>query len=137
MKGLIKLIYNDDKDAQKEIDEGKFKIRTRDGAAVFSHLWEILVEPGWKVDIQLGSQGHSKSDSPPISESSSDYGDEPYVDMDYPGLLPGLPLEEPAETLAADKKKSITLSHYKGEDYLLPWELCQTWEGGYLPMLHL
>lgn len=44
--------------------------------------------------------------------------------------------EEPAEA-AIDKKKSITLSQYRGKDYLLPWDLCQTWEGRYLLSLYL
>jgi hypothetical protein len=72
MEELIKFSYGDNEKAKKEIDEGKYELFTEDGAKVFRHHWDMLVEPEWKVTIRLESQKHSDSDSSSDSDDDSD-----------------------------------------------------------------
>ncbi|KAI1279408.1 hypothetical protein F5Y07DRAFT_42348 [Xylaria sp. FL0933] len=65
IKGLIKLSYGDDENAQKEIDEGKYELTSTNGAIILPCFWERLVEPGLEVTVRLESQ--------PPWDDTSDY----------------------------------------------------------------
>jgi hypothetical protein len=109
MKGLIEATYNDDEEAKKEIDEGKFQILTKDGI-VLSHLWEMLVEPEWKVRIRLGSQDHRKVDSSPNPESEYD------KDRNKSGL---------------EKDSGSKASYALGVKYTIDYHRKRPWSTGY------
>ncbi|KAI1155266.1 hypothetical protein F4825DRAFT_407951 [Nemania diffusa] len=74
IEALVKSSYGDNEEAKKEIDEGKYELYTGTGAKILPHLWNMLVEPGWSVNIQLESE---KSDSDSDSEKPSKSEDKP------------------------------------------------------------
>ncbi|KAJ8105713.1 hypothetical protein ONZ43_g7315 [Nemania bipapillata] len=63
MEDILKTTYKNDEDAIKEIEEGKYELFTPSGAKILPHLWDMLVEPGWTVIIQLRSDNRFSSDS--------------------------------------------------------------------------
>lgn len=52
------------------------------------------------------------------------------VEMEHARASTSTKEEKPAETPLA-KKGFITLIHYNGKEYILPWALCQTWKASY------
>ncbi|TGJ83182.1 hypothetical protein E0Z10_g5584 [Xylaria hypoxylon] len=76
MEDLVKLSYEDDEEAKKEIDEGKYELLTTGGAKVLPRFWDILVEPGWEVTIRLGSQQGPGGNAPYDSDDSDDSSNE-------------------------------------------------------------
>ncbi|KAI1348458.1 hypothetical protein F5Y01DRAFT_317734 [Xylaria sp. FL0043] len=71
IEDLIKLSYEDDEKAQKEIDEGKYELTSTNGAIILPCFWERLVEPGLEVTIRLKSQQRWED----VSEYDTDNSD--------------------------------------------------------------
>ncbi|KAI0809847.1 hypothetical protein GGR55DRAFT_679077 [Xylaria sp. FL0064] len=71
MEDLIKLSYEDNEKAKKEIDEGKYELTSTNGAIILPSFWDRLVEPGWEVTVRLKSQPRWDD----ISEYDSDNSD--------------------------------------------------------------
>lgn len=77
MEDLIKFSYNDDENAKKKIEEGKFRLHREDtDVVILPQVWEMLVEPRWNVVIRLESQPDldtdSSSDSDDVSNAQQD-----------------------------------------------------------------
>ena len=62
MEDFLRLSYENDEDAKKEIDNGEYKIFVEE-KLIFRSIWEDLVRPGWTVDIRRNSQAHLHQDS--------------------------------------------------------------------------
>lgn len=77
-ESFIKRSYGDNKQAKKEIEEGKYEIIYPNGAKILSDHWDMLVGPGCVVIVRLESQTHSSSHSSSNapSDTSSDSGDD-------------------------------------------------------------
>ncbi|KAI1483504.1 hypothetical protein F4774DRAFT_164561 [Daldinia eschscholtzii] len=83
MEELIRRSFENNEDALKEIDEGKYKLY-ESSRIIFPDYWEQLVQPGWAVDIQLDSKPWVRS--APASEGSeaSDEDEEGVVEEGDP-----------------------------------------------------
>ncbi|KAK2808761.1 hypothetical protein FQN50_004433 [Emmonsiellopsis sp. PD_5] len=79
MEDLIRSSYRDNEKA-KEFDKGKYKLYTKEDRLLISRqCWDLLVQPGWDIVLQLESQSSSNRDL------SSDSDDDCNPDQVKPG----------------------------------------------------
>lgn len=63
MEELIKLTFSDNQTALGEISEGNYELRdVKEHAVILPKLWDTLVQPELKVEIQLSSQNENSKD---------------------------------------------------------------------------